>query len=70
LIVALTIILEIDDIQRFPSAKAFVSYCWLVPGAGHSGGKLRHTRKMQHDSSSRRRSANYTGHLHEIRGAI
>ena len=43
-IVAFTIWLEIDGIARFPSARDFVSYCRLVPGAGNSGGKTRHKR--------------------------
>src|SRR5215207_1530527 len=43
-IVAFTILLEVDRIARFPSARDFVSYCRLVPGAGNSGGKTRHTR--------------------------
>jgi transposase len=43
-IVAFTIALEVDDMARFPSAKDFVSYCRLVPGAGNSGGKTRHKR--------------------------
>jgi transposase len=43
-IVAFTIVLEIDGIARFPSARDFVSYCRLVPGAGNSGGKTRHKR--------------------------
>ena len=43
-IVAFTIWLEVDGIQRFPSARDFVSYCRLVPGAGNSGGKTRHKR--------------------------
>ena len=37
-----TILAEIGDIQRFPSAKQFVSYCRLVPGASDSGGSHRH----------------------------
>jgi len=41
-IVACTIVLEVDGIQRFPTARTFVSYCRLVPGAGNSGGKNRH----------------------------
>jgi transposase len=41
-IVAFTIVLEVDGIARFPSARDFVSYCRLVPGAGNSGGKTRH----------------------------
>lgn len=43
-LVAFTIILEVDGIERFPSARTFVSYCRLVPGAGNSGGKSRHKR--------------------------
>jgi transposase len=43
-VVALTILLEVDGIERFPSARDFVSYCRLVPGAGNSGGKARHKR--------------------------
>jgi transposase len=37
-----TILAEIGDINRFPSAKQFVSYCRLVPGASDSGGSHRH----------------------------
>ena len=43
-IIAFTIFLEIDGVGRFPSARDFVSYCRLVPGAGNSGGKTRHKR--------------------------
>jgi transposase len=43
-IVAFTMLLEVDGIARFPSARDFVSYCRLVPGAGNSGGKTRHKR--------------------------
>jgi len=43
-IVAFTIVLEVDGIGRFPSARDFLSYCRLVPGAGNSGGKTRHKR--------------------------
>jgi transposase len=43
-VVAFTIWLEVDGIQRFPSARDFVSYCRLVPGAGDSGGRTRHKR--------------------------
>jgi transposase len=39
---AWTIMAEIGDITRFPSAKHFVSYCRLVPGASDSGGSHRH----------------------------
>jgi transposase len=39
---AWTILAEIGDIRRFPSAKQFVSYCRLVPGASDSGGNRRH----------------------------
>src|SRR5699024_3104724 len=37
-----TILAEIGDITRFRSAKQFVSYCRLVPGAKDSGGSHRH----------------------------
>jgi transposase len=39
---AWTIMAEIGDITRFPTAKQFVSYCRLVPGASDSGGSHRH----------------------------
>jgi transposase len=39
---AWTILAEIGDITRFPSAKQFTSYCRLVPGSSDSGGKHRH----------------------------
>ncbi len=42
---AWTVVAEIGDITRFPSAKQFVSYCRLVPGAKDSGGKYRHRSK-------------------------
>lgn len=42
--VAYTIVLEVDDIRRFPSVRHFHSYCRLVPGAANSGGKTRHKR--------------------------
>ncbi len=41
-IVAFTVALEIDDIQRFPTVRHFWSYCRLVPGAADSGGHQRH----------------------------
>ncbi|MCU0626579.1 MAG: IS110 family transposase [Gemmatimonadaceae bacterium] len=43
-VIAFTIWLEVDGIQRVPSARDFVSDCRLVPGAGNSGGKTRHRR--------------------------
>jgi transposase len=43
-IVAYTLLLEIDDIHRFPSVRHFHSYCRLVPGSHDSGGKTRHKR--------------------------
>ena len=43
-IAAFTILLEIDDIARFPTLKDFVSYCRLVPAAKNSGGKLQQQR--------------------------
>ena len=39
---AWTVVAEVGDITRFPSAKQFVSYCRLVPGSKDSGGKHRH----------------------------
>ena len=36
---AFTILLEVDDISRFPDVKNFFSYCRLVPSARNSGGK-------------------------------
>jgi transposase len=39
---AWTILAEVGDIHRFPSAKQFVSYCRLVPGSKDSGGSYRH----------------------------
>jgi len=41
-ILAFTIYLEIDDIQRFPTVRHCWSYGRLVPGAADSGGKQRH----------------------------
>lgn len=41
-LLAFTIYLEVDDIQRFPTVRHFWSYCRLVPGAADSGGKQRH----------------------------
>lgn len=43
-IAAFTVLLEIDDICRFPTVKDFVSYCRLVPAAKNSGGKTRQQR--------------------------
>jgi transposase len=45
LVCAWTVVAEIGDITRFPSAKQFVSYCRLVPGSKDSGGKYRHRSK-------------------------
>ncbi len=36
---AFTILLEVDDINRFPDVRNFFSYCRLVPSARNSGGK-------------------------------
>jgi transposase len=36
---AFSILLEVDDINRFPDVKNFFSYCRLVPSARNSGGK-------------------------------
>jgi transposase len=38
--VACTLLLEIDDIRRFPTVRHFHSYCRLVPGSANSGGKI------------------------------
>ena len=42
--VAYTLLLEIDDIRRFPTVRHFHSYCRLVPGSANSGGKTKHKR--------------------------
>lgn len=44
-VVALTLYLEIDGIERFDSVRQFFSYCRVVPGAHNSGGKSRHVRR-------------------------
>ena len=36
---AFTILLEVDDMNRFPDVKNFFSYCRLTPSARNSGGK-------------------------------
>ena len=41
-LVAFTLYLEIDVIERFASVKNFFSYCRVVPGAANSAGKRRH----------------------------
>jgi transposase len=43
-VIAYTLVLEIDDVHRFPTARHFHSYCRLVPGADNSAGKTRHRR--------------------------
>jgi len=45
LLTALTIFLEVDGIQRFPTVGQFFSYARLVPGAHNSGGKHHHVRR-------------------------
>ena len=45
--VAFTIRLEVDDIDRFASDRAFFSYCRLVPGADNSGERTRHKRSRE-----------------------
>jgi transposase len=42
--VAFSIRLEVDDISRFGSDRAFFSYCRVVPGASNSGDRVRHKR--------------------------
>ena len=44
---ALTIYLEIDDIERFAHVRNFLSYARLVPGSDNSGGKTRHKRSKE-----------------------
>jgi len=41
-ILAFTIYLELDGIERFPDVKHFYSYCRLVPGADNSNKKHKH----------------------------
>jgi len=41
-ILAFTIYLEVDGIERFPDVKHFHSYCRLVPGADNSNRKTKH----------------------------
>jgi len=41
---AFTIVLEVGDINRFPSEGNFFSYSRLVPAAGNSGGKIKQRR--------------------------
>jgi len=43
-LVAYTLVLEIDDITRFPSVRHFHSYCRLVPGAEDSAATRKHKR--------------------------
>jgi transposase len=43
-LVAYTLVLEIDDIRRFPSVRHFHSYCRLVPGANDSAASRKHKR--------------------------
>jgi len=40
-VLALTILFEIDTIERFPTVKDFVSYCRLVKGSVASAGKVK-----------------------------
>lgn len=41
-IIAFTVYLEIDGIERFPDVNKFYSYCRLVPGADNSNRKNKH----------------------------
>ena len=41
-VLAFTIYLEVDGIERFPSVNQFYSYCRLVPGSDNSNRKLKH----------------------------
>ena len=49
--VADTLLLEIDDIRRFPSVRHFHSYGRLVPGSANSGGKTKHQRSRDGNRS-------------------
>jgi transposase len=40
-IMAMTILFEVDDINRFPTVKDFLSYCRLVKGSVASAGKVK-----------------------------
>jgi transposase len=40
-VLSLTLLFEIDTIERFPTVKDFVSYCRLVKGSVASAGKLK-----------------------------
>lgn len=44
-LVAFTLYLEIDGIDRFDAVRQFFSYCRVVPGADNSAGKQRHGRR-------------------------
>jgi transposase len=41
-VLAFTIYLEVDGIERFPDVNQFYSYCRLVPGSDNSNRKLKH----------------------------
>jgi transposase len=41
-LVAFTLYLELDGIERFPTVKQFFSYCRVVPGAANSASKRAH----------------------------
>jgi transposase len=41
-LVAFTLFLEIDGIERFPTVKQFFSYCRVVPGAANSANRRAH----------------------------
>lgn len=44
-LVAFTLYLEIDGIERFATVRQFFSYCRVVPGADNSAGKTRHGKR-------------------------
>ena len=48
---ALTIMAEIGDIARFPSAKKLMGYAGVVPSTYASGGKIRHGKIIKQGSS-------------------
>ena len=48
---AFSIRLEADDVSRFPTERAFFSYCRVVPGADNSGERVRHKRSRDGNRS-------------------
>ncbi len=59
-LVAFTLYLEIDGIDRFDAVRQFFSYCRVVPGADNSAGKRWHGSHAPCTSSSRTASTTTT----------